>query len=69
MAFAYAYLAREYVPIQVVTTLFFIEFALRVAARPAAQSVRLLSRLADARQRAALGVGQAQALRLERWAW
>lgn len=31
VAFAQAYLAREYVPIQAVTTLFFIEFALRVA--------------------------------------
>ena len=32
VAFVYAYFAKEYVPIKLVTSLFFIEFALRVSA-------------------------------------
>jgi hypothetical protein len=48
VAFVYAYFAKEYVPIKLVTTLFFIEFALRVGAglkySPVGQLAKLLTR-------------------------
>lgn len=48
VAFVYAYFAKEYVPIQLVTVLFFVEFLLRVAVglkySPFGQLARLLTR-------------------------
>lgn len=47
VAFVYAYFAKQYLPIQLVTTLFFIEFALRVGLglrySPVGQLARLLT--------------------------
>lgn len=47
VAFVYAYFAQEYVPIQLVTTLFFVEFLIRVGAglrySPVGQLARLLT--------------------------
>lgn len=45
VAFAYAALARVYLPIQVVTSLFFVEFAIRVAAGLQYSPFGVLSRL------------------------
>jgi Domain of unknown function (DUF4395) len=48
VAFAYAYFAKEYLPIQAVTAFFFVEFALRVGLglkySPIGQIARLLTR-------------------------
>jgi Domain of unknown function (DUF4395) len=47
VAFVYAYFAKEYVPIKLVTTLFFVEFLVRVVAglkySPVGQLARLLT--------------------------
>jgi hypothetical protein len=50
VAFAYAYFARLYLPIQVVTTVFFIEFAVRVAAGIHYSPIGVLARWMTQRQ-------------------
>lgn len=51
VAFAFAFLAKEFVPIKIVTTFFFVEFALRVGAglryTPVGQAARMLTRRGD----------------------
>jgi hypothetical protein len=48
VAFVYAYFAKEYLPIQLVTTVFFVDFALRVSfglkCSPVGQLAKLLTR-------------------------
>lgn len=50
VAFVYAYFAREYVPIQVVTTLFFLEFLVRVTVGIQHSPVGLVARWLTQRQ-------------------
>jgi hypothetical protein len=50
VAFVYAYFAKEYVPIKLVTTLFFVEFALRVGLGLRYSPIGQLARLLTARR-------------------
>lgn len=50
VAFAYAYLAGEYMPIQVATTVFFIEFLIRVTAGLKYSPIGILARWMTRRQ-------------------
>ena len=65
VAFAYAYFAKVYAPIQAVTVLFFAEFALRARRWPAREPARMARARAGAAPRPAVGLGQAEAVRLD----
>ncbi len=65
VAFAYANFAKVFMPIQVVTTFFFVDFLIRVTVGIKYSPDGRGRRLADEAPGAAVGVGQAQALRVD----
>ena len=65
VAFAYAYFTKQYVPLQVVASLFFVEFLLRVTVGIRYSPVGALARAMTLGQPAGVGVRQAQAVRLD----
>ena len=69
VAFAYAYFAQNYVPLQVASTLFFVEFLIAADDRPQVQPDGRHRTRADAWHAAGVGLGQAQAIRLDAGAW
>ena len=64
-AVSFALFEQQYVPLQVVTTFFFFEFLVRLMFGIPAQPGRRRRALDDAQPAATVGVGQAEAVRLE----
>ena len=66
VAFAFAYFEQQYLPLQIVTAVFFVEFLIRLTFGLRYSPVGLVARVHDApRRTAGVGLGQAQALRLD----
>ena len=65
VAFSYAYFDKNYVPLQAVATFFFVEFLIRVTLGLRYSPTGVVGRFLTQRPAAGLGVGEAQALRLD----
>ena len=65
VAFSYAYFAKQYVPLQVVASLFFVEFLIRVTVGLRYSPFGVIARATTFASAARVGVRQAQALRLD----
>ena len=64
-AVSFALFEHQYVPLQVVTTFFFFEFLIRLLFGIRHSPVGVIARCDDAQPASAVGLGQAEALRLE----
>ena len=65
VAFSYAYFTRQYIPLQIIASLFFVEFLIRVVVGLRSSPIGALARVTDLQPAAGVGVRQAQALRLD----
>ena len=65
VAFAFAYFDRRYVPLQAVTAFFFVEFLIRLTAGLRYSPAGLVARALTLGRGAGVGVGHAQALRVD----
>ena len=65
VAFSFAYFQQQYIPLQAVSTLFFVEFLARLTVGLRNSPVGVIARAHDAPPGPGLGLGEAQALRLD----
>ena len=65
VAFSYAYFNHQYIPLQLVATLFFVEFLVRVTFGIRNSPIGVVARAITFEPDAGLGLGEAQALRLD----
>ena len=65
VAFAYAYFTKQYIPLQVVASFFFLEFLVRVTAGIRYSPMGVLARGLTWRRAAGVGLSEAEAVRVD----